>query len=148
MPTYTYTDLNGNGNPNVAKNIKHNDKIQDWHFIYFGYSIPNKKAYAYVQFKDSEGSNTYPNVNHYLAEKFWLTVGKDWQAKNPYSGQIAHVAVNTGQGAFREGKNFDHPNDAFGVVVGTNIGKKPEIETLPVKDISKIGDPKADGKDG
>jgi hypothetical protein len=36
-----------------------------------------------------------------------MTLGKDWLSKNPYSGQIAHVACNTGQGAFRDGKNFD-----------------------------------------
>lgn len=76
-----------------------------------------------------------------------MTLGKDWLSKNPYSGQIAHVACNTGQGAFRDGKNFDQPNDAFGIVIGTNIGKKPDIGTLPVKDISKIGDPNANGKD-
>lgn len=40
FPTYTYTDLNGNGNPNYFKNIKDNDRHFGWHFIHFGYSGP------------------------------------------------------------------------------------------------------------
>ena len=40
LPTYTFTNLEGAGNPNVAKNIPHNDKHKEWFFVYFGYSKP------------------------------------------------------------------------------------------------------------
>jgi hypothetical protein len=36
--TYTYTDLNGGGNPNVYKNTPYGLYLPLWHFIYFGYS--------------------------------------------------------------------------------------------------------------
>lgn len=42
MPTYTYTNLNGDGNPNLVKNINHNNKILQWHFVYMGYSRDDK----------------------------------------------------------------------------------------------------------
>jgi len=42
MPTYTYTDLNGNGNANLVKNIPHNNKHLEWHFVYMGYSKDDK----------------------------------------------------------------------------------------------------------
>lgn len=54
MPTYTYTNLNGAGNANLVRNIKHNDKHLQWHFVYFGYSSDEKKARAFVKFVDSE----------------------------------------------------------------------------------------------
>lgn len=54
FPTYSYTDNVGGGNPNVWKNIKHNDKHLKWHFIYFGYDWNKKTARAFIKFHDSE----------------------------------------------------------------------------------------------
>ena len=54
MPTYTYTSLNGEGNANVVKNIKHNDKHLQWHFVYMGYSKDDKVVRAYVKFVNSD----------------------------------------------------------------------------------------------
>lgn len=35
--TYSYNNLQGEGTPNLAKNIVHKDRHLRWHFIYFGY---------------------------------------------------------------------------------------------------------------
>ena len=40
FPTYTYTNMNGGGNSNYYKNIKHEDRHNQWFFVYFGYSKP------------------------------------------------------------------------------------------------------------
>lgn len=46
--TYTYTNLNGAGNPNVYQTVSYGKEMTAWHFIYFGYSRELKKAVAYV----------------------------------------------------------------------------------------------------
>ena len=38
------------GNPNIIQNIKHEERHLKWHFVYFGYSRIERKAFAYVQF--------------------------------------------------------------------------------------------------
>ncbi len=65
--TYTYTDLNGNGNPNLFQLVKYKDDIKEWHFIYFAYSRKKRSAYASISFKNRKEELTFPNVNHYLA---------------------------------------------------------------------------------
>jgi hypothetical protein len=40
--------LVGGGNPNVYKNIKYGEDISKWHFIYFGYTRKDKRAFGYV----------------------------------------------------------------------------------------------------
>ena len=46
--------MEGAGNANIPKNIEHHNKINKWHFIYFGYTFTGKKAHAFVKFKDAE----------------------------------------------------------------------------------------------
>jgi glutamine amidotransferase-like uncharacterized protein len=48
--TYTYTSLNGEGNPNVYKLVKYGAELTSWHFIYFAYTRKARRAYGYVQF--------------------------------------------------------------------------------------------------
>lgn len=45
--------------------------------MYYGYSKKDSKAYAYVKFKDSAESLTFDKINHYLAPKFYVYLGKD-----------------------------------------------------------------------
>jgi hypothetical protein len=54
FPTYTYTDLNGNGNANVVRNVAHKNRHLTWHFIYFGYTKNEKKARVLVKFTDAD----------------------------------------------------------------------------------------------
>jgi hypothetical protein len=58
--TYTYTNLVGAGNPNVYKNIKYGEDIAKWHFIYFGYTRKDRRAFAYVQFEGRREEIDFP----------------------------------------------------------------------------------------
>jgi len=40
FPTYTYTDMNGNGNRNHVQNIQHQQRLIRWFYVYYGYSKP------------------------------------------------------------------------------------------------------------
>jgi len=86
FPTYTYTDMNGNGNANLVKNIQHKNRHFTWHFVWFGYSRVERKARAYVKFLDGEEELVYDNVNHYIPEKLYLYLGHDMPSDTFYSG--------------------------------------------------------------
>ena len=45
----------------------------------------------------------------------YLTLGKDFSAKSSYSGTIGSFNVNLGEGAYREGTNFEKGDDVFGI---------------------------------
>lgn len=49
--TYSYGNLNGNGNANLFKTVKYGDGLAKWHFIYFGYTRKLRRAAGYVQFE-------------------------------------------------------------------------------------------------
>ncbi|CAK86297.1 unnamed protein product (macronuclear) [Paramecium tetraurelia] len=53
LATYTYTHLEGSGNANVVQNIHHQNRHTEWYFVQFGYSRPQKKATASIQWKES-----------------------------------------------------------------------------------------------
>lgn len=77
LPTYSYTNMEGEGNANLFKNIPHKDRHTKWFFVYFGYSKPAKTAYAYIKWSDSEDSQTYEGVKHFTVPRFFVFVGKD-----------------------------------------------------------------------
>ena len=52
-------------------------------------------------------SATWNSVNHYLAEKFFILIGRD-SSYAFYNGQIAYLNANLGKGAFRATEDFKH----------------------------------------
>jgi hypothetical protein len=48
--TYSYTNLNGQGNPNIYQSVKYQNDLTEWHFVYFGYTRKDRKAAGYVKF--------------------------------------------------------------------------------------------------
>ena len=47
--TYSYKNLNnGAGNPNVIKNVEHEDRHLSWYFVYYGYSRIERKTHGYI----------------------------------------------------------------------------------------------------
>jgi hypothetical protein len=98
--TYTYTDLNGGGNANVAQNVNFDGQHQVWHFIYFGYSKEKKQAYAYIKWLEKDVEVKFANINHYLPNQHVFVLGKDLVATTWYSGRFAWVYLNYGPGAF------------------------------------------------
>lgn len=106
--TYSYANMNGAGRVNFPQNVRHLGRHRRWHFVYFGYSKVESKAYAYVKFYDKEETKVWNKINHYYAEKYYLYAGKD-QYYQAYNGEIANLNFNLGQGAFRSASDFAHP---------------------------------------
>lgn len=113
FPTYSYSNLNGAGQANLVRNIRHRNRHVKWHFIYYGYSWTSKQAYIHVKFADSDESVLIKDVNHYLGPKFWVNTAADQFNHWGYNGKMAYFAVNFGEGAFRSAKDFSHPSDIF-----------------------------------
>lgn len=118
FPTYTYTNMIGNGNPNLYKNIPLQGRNTKWHYIYFGYSKITSQAYAYVKWIESEDELNYENVNHYYIQKLYIYIGKDIFYPG-FNGKLNYVVVNFGLGAFRNKKKFSDNNDIFNYDIGT-----------------------------
>lgn len=75
----------------------------------------------------------YANTNHYLAPKFYVSVGKD-KFFPGFSGNIGFVNFNVGKGSFRKGNDFTHDDDVFGFAVGSKKlfePPKPEEVSKP-----------------
>ena len=104
--------MNGGGNPNTPQNILHKNRHIEWFFVYQGYSKTTKEAYTYVKWTTGEDSIEFKNVNHYFASKYVVFVGKDVQFPG-FSGKVAFVSFNTGEGASKKGNDFTHPTDVF-----------------------------------
>jgi hypothetical protein len=50
-----------------------------------------------------------------------------------WNGKLAYVNFNVGKGAFRNAKDFTHPNDAFGIGAGVDKLKKPNVGFAPAE---------------
>jgi len=69
-----------------------------------------------VKYPAEDKTITYTDVNHYLAEKFYLLF-RDERYKS-YVGQQAYFTVNLGLGAFRMNKDYTHNDKIFGFEKG------------------------------
>ena len=70
--TYRYTNLQGAGESNVVQNVQHQNLINVWHFVYFGYSRVNSRAFLFIYFKNGPQSFEIVNLNHYLVERLYF----------------------------------------------------------------------------
>jgi hypothetical protein len=91
--------MNGNGNPNVHQSVKYQNDLTSWHFIYFGYSRAERKAFGFVKFPGRKEVVKFDGINHYLAKQFYVNVGKD-QFYPSYSGYVAHFRIHLCKGAY------------------------------------------------
>lgn len=46
--TYTYTNMNGAGEPNAHKAVPYKNQLSEWHFVFFAYSRTERKASGYI----------------------------------------------------------------------------------------------------
>jgi hypothetical protein len=104
--------MNAAGNANIYTNINHAGLIQAWHFIYFGYSKAQKRAYFTTFLRSGVLNYNVPNANHYYAEKFFFVL-RDARYAN-YQGQLALVNVVLGKNAFKvSADDYLSDNDVF-----------------------------------
>jgi hypothetical protein len=114
--TYTYTNMVGGGNANVFQNYQHNGLITQWHFIYYGYSKADARAFAFFQFRSGTAQLNFPKTNHFWSERFYFLL-KD--SRYPfYQGTVNLVTVNLGKGAFKADGDFTKDGTAFGFPLG------------------------------
>jgi hypothetical protein len=66
-----------------------------------------------LKFKDSEETLTFAKINHYLAPKFFLYLGKDPNFPG-WNGKLGYVNFNIGKGSFKTGNDFTDDADKFG----------------------------------
>lgn len=104
-----------------------------WYFVYFGYSKEQKLAHAKVEFKNRAAELQFKNTNQYLPNKLSVYVAKDkWHAI--YSGNIAHLRINGGQGAFNPAGFGDAKDDIFGYKIGKDAFTEKEAPVDPLRD--------------
>lgn len=99
LATYSYLNLNGEGNANVHQNVPHKNHINGWHHVYFAYSRNERRAIAFVQFPSGKAEISFKNINHYLTNKFYFAIAKD-QFYKSYIGRISDVELSLCHGAF------------------------------------------------
>lgn len=130
--TYSYTNMLAAGNVNHWQNIHYKNDLAKWHYVHYGYSKLDKLARASVEFKSRKEIKEFKDINHYLPNKFSIYIAKDkWHAA--YSGEIAYLRFNGGQGAFAKDGYDKDDKDAFGYLVGGKELVKPS----PQLDLSK-----------
>jgi hypothetical protein len=57
--------------------MPHDNLHTAWHFIYYGYSKTEKRAFVYMSLRTGTKNLNYPNTNHYWTEKFYFVLGRD-----------------------------------------------------------------------
>jgi hypothetical protein len=66
-----------NGDPNINQDIVHKDAINHWHYIYYGYSRPLRRAFAFVLMTTGRFEVDMTEVNHFLSHRHYLFLAKD-----------------------------------------------------------------------
>ncbi|CAD8155184.1 unnamed protein product [Paramecium octaurelia] len=98
--TYSYANMKGSGNPNAHQYVQHQDQHLHWHFVYFGYSREQRKAYAQVLFKHVHAKSlSFVNVNHFVSPKHYFYFGRERQFP-VYSGFMAYLEVFFCKGSY------------------------------------------------
>lgn len=91
--TYSYTDLNNHGVPNVHQSVPHRQGISTWHHIYFGYSRQERRALAMVWLPTGKVVVEFEQVNHFVSKQLFLYGAKD-QFYPSYYGWIYKLQVH------------------------------------------------------
>lgn len=77
------------------------------------------RAYAYVKWASGENSLNFPNANHYYNAKYYMWMPRE-KFYAGFSGKIGYLNLNFGDGAFKDGNNYQHPSDIFAFDDGYN----------------------------
>ena len=54
--------------------MPHDGRNTEWHFVYFGYSKTERRAFFFVKFRNGFLSLNYANINHFIAEKLFFAI--------------------------------------------------------------------------
>ncbi|CAK81196.1 unnamed protein product (macronuclear) [Paramecium tetraurelia] len=117
--TYTVYGNRGKGSVNILKSVESAEYI--WTYVYFGYK--EGRAYGALIKPQVTGEVKFDGVYHKQANHLSVTVGGD-ETISPFNGKIAFVGIYLGEGAYREGLDFQTTfNYGEGVMAVYQVGK-------------------------
>lgn len=101
---------------NYPHNVNHHQEIHysfneefdsTWNFIYFGYSLAQKKAYAFVRFGRTGRVATlsWNDMNHFRPDRLLFLVGR-CGGVNQLTGAYSSIKFNYEKGAFINDDNI------------------------------------------
>ncbi|CAD8162366.1 unnamed protein product [Paramecium octaurelia] len=93
LSTYSYQNLNGNGEPNIVQIIPQDKQETKWHFILFSYNRVTRIAEGYIKFQNKQESIHFDKINHFLVPQFYLNIGIDSFYKS-WNGYIGKFTMN------------------------------------------------------
>ncbi|CAD8190751.1 unnamed protein product [Paramecium octaurelia] len=117
--TYTVYGNRGRGSVNILKSVESAEYI--WTYVYFGYK--EGRAYGALIKPQVTGEVKFEGVYHKQVNHLSVTVGGD-DTVSPFNGKIAFVGIYLGEGAYREGLDFQTTfNYGEGVMGVYQVGK-------------------------
>lgn len=101
--SYDYGDLDSNDDDqnNVNKKFALGANEGEWIFLYFGYSLKTRKAFAYTLYTKREDSNLFSGLKHFVPNKLWFYLGADGLNKQ-FEGAMFDWNLYFGDGAFTQ----------------------------------------------
>lgn len=118
----TYGCINLDCSKVVDKVQSYGEYWDQWTYVYFGYSLPLKKAFGYNKFTFTEASFSLDKVEHFYLAVYSVLIGKQKQLFDNWQGYMKTWVMNVGDGAYREG-GFDVDENVkvhFGYIAGTD----------------------------
>jgi hypothetical protein len=73
--TYNFKYNYGHDNTNSFKKVDHEDDLNDWVFLYFGYNRKTRTATAYARFRDREVTEQFEDHTHFIPKYFGFELG-------------------------------------------------------------------------
>ena len=98
--TYSCDQENQECNPNVINTVSFTDRIErGWVFLYFGSSLRERAAHAYVSFLTRDAHSHFDRLNHFHPSFFKVYLQKDTLFPG-FNGAMKSWVLNFGKGAF------------------------------------------------
>ncbi|CAD8193826.1 unnamed protein product [Paramecium pentaurelia] len=132
MATYSYKNLDGNGEPNIVQIIPQDQQETKWHFIFFSYDRIRRIAGGYIKFQNKQESIHFDNINHFLVPQFYLNIGKDHFYKS-WNGYIGKLTMNLCNGASKYSINEDFMNPPINTYPNFYVTETKEICLIDTK---------------
>ena len=102
LSTYDYGNLDTNDDDqnDLSKEFNIGSNGADWTFIYFGYSLKQRKAFGYTLYYTREDSAQFNDLKHFVINKFWVYIAGCDKFTPGFEGTLYNWNVHLGEGSF------------------------------------------------
>lgn len=99
--TYTYGKLDTNDDDSNEYNrvINAGNSIGEWVFVYFGYNLKLKQAFAFTLFEHNQDSALFNNIKHFVPNQFWFYLTNDGFYPI-FDGNLFDINLHFGEGSY------------------------------------------------